>query len=281
MSLRSFFSKKHNARLAVDTLTALSKAQAFIEFEPDGTIISANENFLQLLGYSLDEVQGKHHSMFVDHEHAASPRYLEFWENLRAGKVQATRFKRFGKGGREVWIEASYNPLIGEDGKVYRVVKAATDVTARHIQSSDAKGQLAAISRSQAVIEFNLDGKVLSANSNFCQALGYELGEIVGHHHRMFVASNEANSGEYSDFWSALKRGEYRAAEFKRIGKGGREVWIQATYNPILDDEGRPYKVVKYATDITARKCAVNQLSSALWQIGRGRPQPVNWRSIP
>ena len=253
-----------------DTLAALDKSQALIEFEPDGTIVTANGNFLGVMGYALSEVQGRHHSMFLEPAYAASADYKEFWGKLTRGEFQRALFKRIGKGGSEVWIEASYNPLIGKGGKVYRIVKMASDVTDRHNESADARGQIAAISRSQAVIEFSLDGMVLTANQNFCNALGYHIDEIKGQHHRMFVRPQDVASPEYAEFWRSLARGEFQAAEYLRIGKNGREVWIQASYNPIYDGNGRPYKVVKYATDITARKAAVNELSHVLGMLADG-----------
>lgn len=267
------FFKRGHATLATenaDTLVAFARSQALIEFEPDGTIRSANENFLSLMGYDLTEVRGNHHSMFLDKSYASSKEYAEFWSKLVAGEFQRARFKRLGKNAKEVWIEASYNPLVGKDGKVYRIVKLASDVTARHHESADARGQLAAISRSQAVIEFSLDGTIVTANQNFCSALGYTLEEIRGRHHSIFVRPEEVADSAYREFWRRLSDGEYSSSEYLRIGKGGAEVWIQASYNPIFDVEGRPYKVVKYATDITARKVAVNRLSHALGLLAKG-----------
>ncbi|BCS33485.1 chemotaxis protein [Luteitalea sp. TBR-22] len=235
-------------------LAALDKSQAVIEFEMDGTIISANENFLHALGYRLDEIKGQHHRMFVEPAYAASREYQQFWSDLRAGKYQAAEYKRIGKNGKEVWIQASYNPIIGPDGKPFKVVKYATDTTQSKLQSADYAGQLAAISKAQAVIEFELDGTVRTANDNFLTTLGYRLDEIQGKHHRMFVEPAFAQSREYQQFWADLGAGKFQAAEYKRIGKGGKEVWIQASYNPIFDLNGRPFKVVKFATDITASK---------------------------
>ncbi|MBJ3787096.1 methyl-accepting chemotaxis protein [Devosia sediminis] len=267
-----FFKRANSAQTAInaDTIASLSRSQAFIEFEPDGTIITANDNFLSVMGYDLDEVAGRHHSMFLESGYSNSPEYRDFWTKLAGGEFQRARFKRLGKGGKEVWIEASYNPLIGSDGKVYRIIKVASDVTERHQESADARGQINAISRSQAVIEFKLDGTILTANENFCSALGYRLEEIRGQHHRLFVTPEEASGPEYQEFWRKLSSGELWSGEYKRIGKGGREVWIQASYNPIFDASGRPYKVVKYATDITARKAAVNELSHVLELLAQG-----------
>ena len=241
-------------------IAAISKAQAVIEFQMDGTIITANDNFLNALGYTLDEVKGRHHSMFVDEAYKQSAAYKEFWAKLNRGEYDAAQYKRIGKGGREVWIQASYNPIFDLDGKPFKVVKYATDVTHQKLQNADYEGQIAAISKAQAVIEFTMDGAVITANENFLKALGYRLEEIKGRPHSMFVEESYKQSAAYKEFWSALNRGEYQAAEYKRIGKGGREVWIQASYNPILDLNGKPFKVVKYATDITPQKEAVNAM---------------------
>jgi len=235
---------------------AISRAQAVIEFNLDGTIITANENFLNALGYSLGEIQGKHHSMFVEPAVRDSAAYREFWAKLNRGEYDAAEFKRIGKGGKEVWILASYNPILDEKGKPFKVVKFATNVTEQKLRTADLSGQIAAIGKSQAVIEFNMDGSILNANDNFLRTLGYSLTEIKGRRHSMFVESAERDSAAYREFWAALNRGEYQAAEYKRIGKGGKEVWIQASYNPILDMNGKPFKVVKYATDITQQVVA-------------------------
>ncbi len=235
---------------------AVSRAQAVIEFNMDGTIVTANENFLNALGYSLPEIRGKHHSMFVDQATRDSAVYREFWAKLNRGQFDSGEYKRIGKGGKEVWILASYNPVIDQNGKPLKVVKFATNVTAQKLQNADLAGQIAAIGKSQAVIEFNMDGTVITANSNFLNALGYSLGEIQGRHHSMFVDPADRDSAEYREFWASLNRGNYQAAEYKRLGKGGKEIWIQASYNPILDLNGKPFKVVKYATDTTAQVIA-------------------------
>jgi methyl-accepting chemotaxis protein len=232
-------------------LEALNKAQAVIEFSLDGSIITANENFLRTVGYSLPEIQGKHHSMFVESAFRETAAYAEFWRRLKAGEYQAARYKRLGKGGKEVWIEASYNPLLGRDGKPFKIVKFATDITTQMEEQAGLKGQVEAIGKSQAVISFDLDGNILDANANFLAAIGYSLPEIRGKHHSMFVEPGMRTSPEYLEFWRRLKNGEFQTAQYKRIGKRGREIWIEASYNPILDASGRPYKVVKYATDVT------------------------------
>jgi methyl-accepting chemotaxis protein len=208
------------------------------------------------MGYSLAEVQGKHHSMFVTPADRDSAAYREFWAALNRGDYQSAEYKRLGKGGKEVWILATYNPILDEAGKPFKVVKFATDVTEQKLKAADSDGQIAAIGKSQAVIEFNMDGTIRSANPNFLNAMGYVLSEIQGRHHSLFVEPAERNSHAYTEFWQTLNRGQYQAAEYKRLAKGGREIWIQASYNPILDLNGKPFKVVKYATDITAQAVA-------------------------
>lgn len=252
------------------TLAAISRSHAMIEFTPEGVILCANDNFLAVMGYSAPEIIGQHHRIFVEPASVASPDYAEFWRQLRTGEPQSAEFHRIAKGGREVWIEASYSPVLGADGKVARIVKVATDITAKKLVASDWQGQLAAIGRSQAVIEFTPEGTILKANDNFCNALGYRLDEIVGRHHRMFVSAEAAASPEYREFWARLGRGEFQAGEYCRVGKSGRQVWIQATYNPIFDPAGRLVKVVKYASDVTARKQAVNLLGDSLERLAGG-----------
>lgn len=248
--------KKIRSMTDASKIAAISRAQAVIEFKLDGTIVTANENFCKTLGYSLAEIQGKHHSLFVAPAERDSAAYREFWAKLNRGDYQAGEFKRIGKGGREVWILASYNPLLDESGKPYGVVKFATEVTAEKLNNADLAGQIAAIDKAQAVIEFNMDGTIITANANFLGTLGYSLAEIKGKHHSMFVEPSERDGAAYREFWAALNRGQYQAAEYKRIGKGGKEVYIQASYNPILDLNGKPFKVVKYATDTTKQVLA-------------------------
>lgn len=245
-------------------ITAISRSQAVIEFSLDGTILSANQNFLDVMGYGLHEVVGRPHRMFVDAETSARLEYQSFWTRLARGEFLSGEFKRIAKGGREVWLHASYNPILGLDGKPYKVVKYAADLTKAKLQNADHAGQIAAIGKSQAVIEFELTGKIISANDKFLQAMGYAASEVIGRHHSMFVIPEEARSPEYAAFWAALNRGEYVAQEFRRVGKDGREVWIQASYNPIFDLNAKPFKVVKFATDISEeveRRKVVTQLS--------------------
>ncbi|MFJ2994879.1 methyl-accepting chemotaxis protein [Pandoraea sp. NPDC087047] len=230
---------------------ALNRVQAVIEFDLQGRILHANENFLHTVGYRLDEIQGEHHRLFCEPDYSASAAYRDFWAKLGRGEFDAGEYKRIGKGGREVWIRASYNPVFDASGAPYKVIKFATDVTADRTRQAEFEGKVRAMDLAQAVIEFNLDGTVISANDNFLQALGYSLDEIRGKHHRLFCEPDYAASDAYRDFWAKLNRGEFDAGRYKRVGRAGREIWIQATYNPILDANGRPYKVVKFATDIT------------------------------
>ena len=250
-------------------LGAVDASYATIEFELDGSIIKANDNFLKTLGYRLDEVQGKHHRMFCDAAVAASSAYSQFWRDLNDGKAQSDVFKRITKTGQEIWIQAVYAPVKDDTGRVFKIAKIATDVTAARLQAADHAGQLAAINKAQAVIEFRLDGTILHANENFCRAMGYSLEEIKGKHHSMFAEPGVSATVEYRMFWDKLGRGEYDAAQYKRLGKGGREVWIQASYNPILDLNGKPFKVVKYATDVTAQVQAARMLEQAVEQAQR------------
>lgn len=247
-------------------LAALDKVQATIEFKLDGTILHANDNFLRTMGYRLDEVQGRHHSMFAEPAYANSLEYRAFWDKLNRGEFDQGQYKRLGKGGKEVWIQASYNPILDSNGKPCKVIKFATDITAAKERAADFEGQLAAISKAQAVIEFSLDGRILNANINFLSTLGYSLDEIKGQHHSLFVDPAQRSSVEYRLFWEKLGRGEYDAGQYKRIGKGGKEIWIQAAYNPIMDMNGKPVKVVKYATDITAEINANRMLREAVEQ---------------
>jgi methyl-accepting chemotaxis protein len=237
-------------------LAAIGKSQAVIEFKLDGTIVIANDNFLKTMGYTLDEIKGKHHSMFVEPAYRESADYKAFWAALGRGEYQAGEYKRIGKGGREVFIQASYNPILDMTGKPFKVVKFATDVTQEKLRNANFVGQIEAIGKSQAVIEFNLDGTIITANANFLSAMGYSLDEIRGKHHAMFVEPAYRDSAEYKEFWAALGRGEFQSAEYKRIAKGGREIYIQASYNPIFDMNGRPFKVVKFATDVTKQVIA-------------------------
>src|SRR3954464_10949917 len=259
------------AREALAQAMAISKSQAVIEFNMDGTIITANQNFLDAMGYRLDEIQGKHHQMFAPPELHGTEAYKSFWANLHRGEFQAGEYKRVGKGGREVWIQASYNPILDDAGRPVKVIKFATDITAKKIRNMEDAGKISAIGRAQAVIEFNLDGTIITANENFLATVGYRLEEIQGKHHQMFVAPAERDSAAYREFWAKLGRGEYEAAEYKRFGKGGKEAWVLASYNPILDDTGKPFKRVKCASDVTADKLKAANFAGQIEAIGKSQ----------
>jgi methyl-accepting chemotaxis protein len=253
---------------------ALDRVQAIIEFDLNGIVVSANENFLGIFEYELDEVIGQHHRIFCDPSYVESDAYAAFWQKLARGEFHAADFKRLAKGGKEIWLQASYNPVFDDNGKPVRVVKFATNITASKLQIAEYEGMVQAINRAQAVIEFELDGTVIKANENFLRLFGYTLEEITGKHHRMFCDPGYVESSEYARFWQNLARGEYDADEFKRISKDGAEVWLQASYNPILDMEGRPLKVVKFASDITLevqrRSLALLEMSTPVTKIWDG-----------
>lgn len=235
-------------------VNAIHRSQAVIEFDLYGVILNANENFLKTVGYDLQEIQGKHHSMFVESDYASSLEYKQFWKNLAEGKFEAGEYMRVGKDGKEIWIQASYNPIFDGRGNPVKVIKFASDITEQKKKTADYEGQINAISRSQAVISFDLTGTILDANENFLQTVGYDLSEIKGKHHSLFVDPDYAESAEYKHFWENLAAGKFDAGEYMRLGKDRKEIWIQASYNPIFDATGKPVKVVKYASDITEQK---------------------------
>ncbi|MBD9623641.1 PAS domain-containing methyl-accepting chemotaxis protein [Ensifer sp. ENS06] len=247
-------------------LDAINRSQAIIEFDLSGTILTANENFCRAMGYDLHEIVGRHHRMFVQPEEAASAAYTDFWARLARGEYDSQQYRRIGKGGREIWIEASYNPVF-RGRKPYKVVKFATDITASKAKSTDGQGKIDALSRAQAIIEFTPSGEIITANENFLSAMGYALPEIVGRHHSMFCEPDDVHSPAYADFWRDLAAGRFVTDQFKRIGKGGKTVFIQASYNPILDDAGRVSKVVKFAVDVSDRVLAVQEIGAGLGRL--------------
>ena len=255
---------RHSRAQLQSQIDALHKAQAIIEFTLEGDIVAANDNFLEALGYTSDEVIGQHHRMFVEPAQRESEDYLAFWHKLGAGESQNGLYKRIAKGGREVWIQGSYSAIFDAFGRPSKIIKHAIDVTQERMKAADMEGRLAAIDRAQAVISFDLDGIILDANDNFLTALGYRREDVVGRHHKLFVDPDERESETYRQFWLKLRRGEYHAGLFRRIRRGGGSVWIQASYNPIFDMNGHPFKVVKYATDVTEQTRAVQALQSAL-----------------
>jgi methyl-accepting chemotaxis protein len=252
-------------------LDALSRSQAFIEFTLDGIVVDCNENFLATVGYTKEEVVGQHHRMFCDSAYASSPEYAAFWQELGTGKFRDGEFQRRTKDGQEIWLQASYNPITDENGQVTGVIKMAANITAGKNAAIAENGKVEAIDRSQAVIEFKLDGTIVTANDNFCAATGYALDEIVGKHHRIFCPEEVAASAEYRDFWSDLNKGQFKGGEFERRDRAGNTLWLQATYNPILDRSGQAIGVVKFASDITAAKLRSATTESKIEAIGRSQ----------
>ena len=244
--------RSHEALASLQAkLAAISRSMAMIEFTPDGTILDANERFCQAMGYSAEELRGKHHRLFCDPGYAKSAEYQQLWRELGQGKAISGTFERIDKAGREVWLEASYMPVLDEQRQVTSVIKVASDISQRVMEEHESESLLKAISRSMAVIEFTPQGRVIKANQNFLDTMGYRLDEVVGRHHGLFCLAHERESAEYREFWASLNRGEYHSHRFERIDKHGRTVYLEASYNPIFDSKGRLYKVVKFASDIT------------------------------
>ncbi|HXZ59953.1 MAG TPA: methyl-accepting chemotaxis protein [Steroidobacteraceae bacterium] len=232
-------------------ITALRRSQAVIELGMDGIILWANDNYLRVFGYSLEEVRGRHHRIFVPPADRDGADYRAFWEKLQRGEPQSGRQRRFHKEGRVVWIRASYNTIADDQGRFVKVVALAQDITETIRKSTEYEGELKAVSNAQAVIEFATDGTILTANENFLKAVGYPLEEIRGKHHGMLLDPAQRDAAQFRAFWDKLARGEGEAGQYRRVGKGGREVWLQSTYNPIRDMDDKPFKVVEYSTDIT------------------------------
>ncbi|MCU0118882.1 PAS domain-containing methyl-accepting chemotaxis protein [Pseudomonas sp. B2M1-30] len=235
-----------NAKLA-----AISRSMAMIEFTPDGIVLDANDNFCKTMGYTAEDVRGKHHRIFCEEVFYRSEEYAKLWRDLAHGEPISGTFLRLDKSGREIWLEASYMPVYDQDRQVRSVIKVASDITARVNKEHEEESMLAAIGRSMAVIEFTPEGNVITANENFLKTMQYSLGEIVGHHHSLFCHRVEAESAQYKAFWASLNRGEYHSHRFERKNKSGQTVYLEASYNPLFDAKGRLYKVVKFASDIT------------------------------
>jgi methyl-accepting chemotaxis protein len=262
---------KISAAEAQSKVNAIERAQAVIEFDLQGHVLRANDAFLSVMGYRADDVVGCHHAMFCDPEYAKSSAYKQFWLRLGRGQFESGEYKRFGKGGKEIWLQATYNPILDHNGDPAKIVKFAHDITQAKLKSAEYEGKVNAINRAQAVIEFDLQGFILSANDHFLHLMNYSLEEVVGKHHRIFCDPDYAASKLYEEFWHKLGRGEYDGGEYKRIGKGGKEVWIQSTYNPIMDVEGKPWRVVKYAYDVTAAKLRQAEIEGKVNAIGRAQ----------
>lgn len=248
-------------RTGADTaniMAALDKSQAIIHFDTSGNIQWANNNFLTTMGYRAEDVIGRHHRMFLEPEYFNSNEYKEFWNNLRQGKPQASQYKRMGRDGKEVWIQATYNPVCDAKGKPYKIVKVASDITNSVVKTKSAFDKV------QALIHFSPDGTILDANENFLKSTGYTLEEIKGKHHSMFCDGGYVQSPDYKEFWNALNRGEIQTGEFRRIGKQKQDIWLQASYTVKYDNNGQITGVTKYANDITPQKRANMESNQAI-----------------
>jgi methyl-accepting chemotaxis protein len=250
-------------------IAAIDKSMGIISFTPDGVITDINENFLAVVGYSRDEVIGQHHKMFAPAGVPESKEYADFWAKLKSGEFDAGEYKRVGKGGKDIWLQASYNPILDITGETVSVIKYATDITEAKIQAADNIGQLDAIDKAMGVISFNMDGTIIDINDNFLAVVGYSRDEVIGRHHKMFAPAGVGESQEYADFWATLNRGQFVSGQFERVGKGGKEIWLEASYNPIMDPEGKPYKVVKFASDITQQKQLQNTVEQVQSEVAR------------
>lgn len=233
-------------------LHAINRSTASITFDTKGFILTANDLFLNLMQYNLSDIIGKHHSIFCDKQYIKSIEYNNFWNDLRHGKYIKSKFKRFTKNNDSVWLEASYNPIFDINNNVTSIIKFATDISTFNLDKIENEGKVNAINLSMAIIEFTTDGTIINANDNFLKTTGYNLSDIIGKKHKIFCEQKYTNTKEYTDFWLNLKKGIFSNGKFKRFHKNGNEIWLEATYNPIKDESGEVYKIVKFATDITS-----------------------------
>ncbi|VAW43942.1 Methyl-accepting chemotaxis sensor/transducer protein [hydrothermal vent metagenome] len=247
--------ENHLLKEQVEELSAIQEAYkaftAVIVFSPDGTVLRANDHFLNLVGYSEGEVLNKHHSMFLTEHNKNSPSYKTFWQELAVGKLQRGNFQRCKKDGSVCHIHATYFPVKNTSGTVIKIIKLADNVTEEVIKELADQAELKAISKVLGRIEFDTTGIILDANQNFLDIVGYELNEIVGKHHAMFTTDDYRNSQEYKAFWPRLAKGEVISGRFKRVGKGGGVAWLEGNYNPVFDAEGNPTRVIKFVRNIT------------------------------
>jgi len=234
-------------------LDAISRSMASIEFDLNGVVLSANDNFFKTMHYRPEQVIGKEHHMFCTPEYARSNEYAQLWSRLRKGEFVSETFQRVAGDGSTVWLEASYNPVRDANGKIEKVVKYAVDVTAKLQAESETRNKLQAIDRAMAVIEFDLDGRIIAANDNMLRLMGYSREELLGKNHRQLCPAELTSSADYKDFWKRLNKGEFFSGQFKRVGKHGQTLWLEASYNPVYDACGKLSKVVKFASDVTAR----------------------------
>lgn len=261
------------------TLSSLQEAIAMVEFTPDGHILTANALFLERMGYTLAEIVGQHHSLFCTPDMVQSPQYREFWQRLNRGEGFSDKFLRVAKHSRPIWLEANYVPVQDRHGRVIKIVKLASDITARIMDAQEQRAMTTAIERSMAVIAFNLKGEVLMANDNFFNTMGYRADEIIGRHHSLFCPPEMRTSEAYRRFWHKLNQGEYISGQFERVNKQGNTVWLRATYNPVFNSAGELYKVVKFATDVTAQVEKTSWSAKQRSRHGKPRCIPVKVRN--
>lgn len=230
---------------------ALCKSMPVIEFSAEGIVLRASPLFLATMSYRDDEIMGCHHSMFCPDSLVNSPEYRLFWQRLAAGESFNDKYLRLAKGGRSVWLEASYIPVTDSTGRVVKVVKIAADISSRMQSALEQESIINAISRSMAVISFTPGGEVLAANENFLKTTGYKLDEVRGRHHKMFCSEALFRSEEYRHFWERLNQGEFFSGQFPRLNRNGKAIWLRATYNPVFNSDGQLYKIVKFASEVT------------------------------
>ncbi|MBI6856085.1 PAS domain-containing methyl-accepting chemotaxis protein [Pseudomonas cichorii] len=234
-------------------LKALDRSMAIIEFDLNGVVLTVNDNFLKTMHYRREDVLGKEHRKFCPPEYARSSEYSQLWNRLRAGEFVSATFRRVAGNGQTVWLEASYNPIKDESGKTVKIVKYALDITAKVQADSEAKNKLQALDRAMAVIEFDLEGRILCANSNLTSLMGYSEKDLIGKSHKLLCPPEITSSSEYADFWKRLNKGEFFSGQFKRVNRHGQTLWLEASYNPVYDTDGKLWKIIKFASDITAR----------------------------
>ncbi len=242
--------KDNEAELSFE---AFKKNMPMVELNTDGKVLDANQKFCDIFGYSKEELVGQQHLQLCEESYVNSPSYEKFWLDLRSGQAFSGQFKRINKKGEVVWLEATYNPVLDRYGKILKIVKIASDVTKEVESTLYANSIIKSIDRSMAVIEFDINGLVIKANKNFLETVGYNLDHIVGKHHSMFCEKEYVKTEEYETFWKKLKSGEYFSGQFQRAKRDGKKLWLEATYNPVFDAEGNVVKIIKFASDITAK----------------------------
>lgn len=251
-------------------LNAINNSYALVEFSVEGKVLNANEKFLSTFEYSIDEIKGKHHKLFITHDYAESKEYKSFWVELAKGNPQIGEFQRVTKSGKVIWMSVSYTPVVGPDDKVKKVIKLALDVTSEKLKNLDFESQMAAVNKNNAVIEFDLDGNVTKANDIFLKVMGYNLPEIMGRHHQIFCDKTYIQTLDYKLFWENLRKGIAQQGRFTRYSKNGSEIYLQAVYAPVIDFNGKVAKIVKFATDQTEFTVSLKAVSNFLGAIKAG-----------